>query len=204
MISKKAEITLNEVIGILIAVLIIAGIVYGIIQVATIFMDSENRNAKNTLDLFVEKLSFAEKGNVTFVVQGFPNSKNWFVAAWSAGQEGRPDKCYFDSCICVCPLSASGKDSEKCQSKGFCKNLDYGRVSMEYVGTTSQDQTNYVLPESVGSCEMSVTVNADKTIFANIKLDGGEIKKTVAPNPNKGTVGSDGVVNMQREAGGGL
>ncbi|HVY01251.1 MAG TPA: hypothetical protein VHA12_00615 [Candidatus Nanoarchaeia archaeon] len=174
--QRKGEVTLNEVISILIAVLIIAGIVYGIIKVASVFMDSENRNAKNTLDLFVEKLKFAEKGNVSFIVQGFPNSRNWFVAAWSAGQEGRPDKCYFDSCICVCPLAASGNVAEKCQSKGVCQKLDYQRVDVEYAGDSSMEQEKYVLPESVGSCEMSLITNSDKTVFAKIKLDSNKVK----------------------------
>jgi hypothetical protein len=55
--------------------------------------------------------------------------------------------------------------------------LNYQRVSVEYVGDSSVNQEKNLLPESVGSCEMSLISNADKTVFAKIKLDSANKAK---------------------------
>lgn len=112
------EDTTSIVISVL-AILILIGVGVAIYRYAA---SGESETAKKSIDVVearIQELRDGETGR--FPMKG---PTGWNLMGWSKNQEGRPDKCYFESCICICKKS----NSESCQSSGFCRNVDKENV----------------------------------------------------------------------------
>lgn len=108
---------LNLVIGVL-CLLILFGFSYVLYNHFT--ADPASESAKKLLDGLVAKVEALDEGQSnTFLVQGFEGAEEWYLAGWGREEADRPDKCFFESCLCVCP----GKESEICQESGFCRTF---------------------------------------------------------------------------------
>jgi hypothetical protein len=109
--------------------LIIAAVGLGIIGFAAvkffgIALNDENERAQAVLDSIkgkVDNLQDGESGE--FTVRGV---KEWTLTGWSKEGE-RPEKCFFNSCICVC----KGQNARACDTKGFCRDVDRERLMIE-------------------------------------------------------------------------
>ena len=82
------------------------------------FFISEDKNAQKVIDNIMGKVDTLKDGESnTFLIQ---STDGLFLVGWSKGEEGRPDKCFLESCLCVCPNA--NKDS--CQENGICRDID--------------------------------------------------------------------------------
>lgn len=104
MINRKGDL-LNNALSIIIAVIGIMIIFMGAYKIYQVYVNQDREAARNVADVLEAKINAIGEGeNTTALVRGV---KNWFIIGWSKDDENRPDKCYFDSCICVC---TTGKD----------------------------------------------------------------------------------------------
>jgi hypothetical protein len=164
-------------------------VVYGIVKLSSIFTNQESANAKHTLEGISSRLEALNVGqNSTFLLQGFSGSENWVVSAWNSTQAGRPDKCYFKSCLCVCP--ADGEDAQSCQEKGFCQTFDYEGVVVEpisqealYNSDTWHESITFNLPKNADECRASIG-GTSSAKFARIQMNPN--KQTTFSNDNLG------------------
>ncbi len=129
--NKKGELTSSELLGIIIAVLGLTILFFAIWKLYAVSVSNEGDNVNNILNVIktrIENLKDNESGK--FLISG---QEGWFLTGWSKDEAGRPDKCYFNSCICACkgePVRAfySGEriDNRKnvCQEKGFCREME--------------------------------------------------------------------------------
>ena len=185
-IGRRGEDTaLKNVISVIIAVIGIVAIVYGIVKVASIFTNQESTNAKNSLEVIGSRLEALQAGQKsTFLLQGFKNSENWIVASWNNTENGRPDKCFFKSCLCLCP--ASDNNAQSCQASGFCKTFEYSGVVIEPINK----EEIYNSPTWHESISFNLPVNADECRLEVVK-DGSNEFAIVQMNPKKSTTFSN-------------
>ena len=123
--NKKGDL-LKDVLSIIIALiglLILFSAIYKLYQVG---VSQEIENARKTLDNVIAKIeALPEEESNTFAVQGFKGADNWYLVGFGKNDE-RPDKCFFESCICVCK---EGGFKENCQDNGICR--DFGEKEID-------------------------------------------------------------------------
>ncbi|MEK6928474.1 MAG: hypothetical protein AABW65_00775 [Nanoarchaeota archaeon] len=119
---------LGHTTSIIIAVIGLLLLGAGIYKMYGIFK-GEDENMKKTIDSIEGKIKRLEDGDKgKFLVRG--NNK-WYVTGWSAEEKGKPDKCYLNSCICICKGNIFAGDAlsgESCQKKGFCRIFEEKKV----------------------------------------------------------------------------
>ena len=122
--NKKGDL-LQNVLSALVAVVGLALIFLAAWKLWSVYANQEERNAQKLIDNIVGKIdNLQEDQDAKIVLRGF-GKDNWFLLSWSKNSGGRPDKCYFKSCICICP----GRTSDVCQTKGFCRLLDVDGIT---------------------------------------------------------------------------
>lgn len=133
MINKKA-ILVENVLSLLIAAVGIALLIFGAVKLYKITVSQEEENAKTLINVLEGKINTLQDGETgKFPIQGI---EKWFLTGWSKNAGDRPNKCFFESCICICPLNFNptpiyGRDTshsteriESCQEEGFCREID--------------------------------------------------------------------------------
>ncbi len=134
---KRGEgMLLNETLGIIIAVVAMLILVFAGVKLYDVFVTNEARNAIKLMDSLEGKINTLEEGQSnTFAFRGL---EGWALYGWSLNQQSgvdsavsawvgvgsKPDKCFFDSCICVC------KGASTCQNEGICRSFDVATLEL--------------------------------------------------------------------------
>lgn len=131
--NKKGEDKLlSEFLGVIIAIIAVGILVYAGYKFYSL-MPSEFDNAKNIADSLESKIKVLDAGDSTKnTIQSpcrEPGVCKWNIQGWGKDQPGRPDRCFFDSCICVC----NGLGSEACQDSrtGICRKVEAENVDVK-------------------------------------------------------------------------
>jgi len=147
--NKKGDLR-EQVPEIVLVVLILVLLAFGVYKLYEIYSSSERDAAKNILESLVAKINLVKgedvKGKVLEIpLQGFKGAENWFIVGFSKDASKKPQKCYFGSCLCICPLNDNDFDVghrtekgifhgladsaiESCQESGFCKYVEFSNV----------------------------------------------------------------------------
>ena len=57
-------------------------------------------SAKDMLDVIEGKIKLLDEGETgKYMIRGIDG---WFLSGWSGDNKERPEKCFLESCICVC------------------------------------------------------------------------------------------------------
>ena len=154
---KIGAITEENVFALIIAVIGIGLLVFGAVRLFSLYRNAESDDARNALDNIIGKIETLKDGQSNkFFVQGFKGAGNWFLIGWGKGEQGRPDKCFFESCLCVCrgldedakeTYQPGGSESYQeaialaksahgsaCQSKGFCRDIKAKEINLGQFG----------------------------------------------------------------------
>jgi hypothetical protein len=125
MILRKNAVT-NNFLGMIIAVIAIVGLVFLGVRLYNVFVEQEDKNAQAFIDGLNAKIENLENGeNNTFALRGVGN---WVFVAFDFKDKTRPDKCFLNSCVCVCKDS-----SENCQEQGFCRQFEDNLIVNSYL-----------------------------------------------------------------------
>ncbi|MDP1695447.1 MAG: hypothetical protein Q8L29_00865 [archaeon] len=120
--NKRGDL-LNNILGVVIAVIGILVIFGGAYMLYQKYVNQESEKAKNTIDVLEAKINAIEVGQSTeALVRGLPG---WFVAGWGKAITTKPDKCFLSICLCICKGSAV-QEADKvkvCQNNGFCRKI---------------------------------------------------------------------------------
>ena len=141
MIKNKRGDLKEEMPGVIIAVLgliLISLVAYKIYDAAA---SQDEKSAKRLVDLVEERINFASEGEARkFTFQGFGKKPFWYLCGWGGSQTGIPEKCFPDSCVCVCP-DAYINEGKSCQDKGFCRKLEFDDIEVEpaYIYDSTKD-----------------------------------------------------------------
>jgi len=137
-LSKKGSFR-EDVPYLIISIIGLVFIIYAGAKLYNLHRDQEERVAKERLDLLIEKIDGMEKGISDIQIQGvgsMSEGKSWHLVGWNRNDgeaEGKPDKCFGNSCICLCkPDNFVNGDLKSlrnvCQKNGFCEKLDYDEI----------------------------------------------------------------------------
>jgi len=143
--KKRGEITITSALSLILGVLALIILFSAGSKVYANYVDQESENAKSAMDSLEGKIDALKSGdeNVEILFRGI---KGWDLIGWSAKEEGRPDKCALESCICMCPHFSEGirvvigvpepteksKRAPLCQSsKAICRDFPDLDVEIE-------------------------------------------------------------------------
>ncbi len=136
-LNKRGDELTDNVITLVIAVILIAGFVTAGVSLYNIFSNQETQSAQSTISSLYGKANSLEPGqNGSFIIQGFKNSQNWIIEAWGASDADSPEKCNYQSCVCICQYDAGLGSNEPaatyCQKNGFCRILQVNNAESFY------------------------------------------------------------------------
>jgi len=104
--KKRASQFLPEnVVSIIIGAIILTGFGLGVYTwYQTAQTDTEFASASSTIRTIKGKIDALEVGQENdFPFQGFAGKQAWYIKGYSNTTINRPEKCFFESCICVSP-----------------------------------------------------------------------------------------------------
>ena len=132
--NKKAQTLPENTLGIILAVIGIALIIFAVVKLYQFSSNQEKENAKKIIDLVEEKINAMKDGEeISFPFQG---QKTWLLTGWSKDDRNRPDKCSFNSCICICPTDTINTAST-CQKSGICREIDKKEIFIRGTPSTA-------------------------------------------------------------------
>lgn len=153
----------KNVMNFVLAALVIALLIGGGYAVFKVLANDENQKAQRVLDNVEGKINALEEGEEgKFLIQGFKGAESWYLVAWNKDDEGRPDKCFFENCMCVCKYGEQPGAIEKENQGSTLGNLARG---IPLVGKLAPDE--------------SVTVSAvsKSEIFSGVCQSNGFCRK---------------------------
>ncbi|PIN92999.1 hypothetical protein COU54_04575 [Candidatus Pacearchaeota archaeon CG10_big_fil_rev_8_21_14_0_10_31_24] len=183
MINKKG-LLLNTVLRILLAVIVLAGFIYVGGKLYGAVTSGEEDNAQSTIVQVSSKIDALISLDVKeskFSVQRpcKENNCDWIIQGWSVSDGSRPDRCYAESCICIC----KGVGAEYCQNTrtGFCRSVD--RDNVVVVGEASLPEyglavgiDSFPVPEGNKIIERSFIDFKDSFIELEVSVSEDSVK----------------------------
>jgi len=174
-LNKKAQeqtFLSNNALGIIIAVIGLTLLLYGAIKLYNLAQSDEDLSVKGIADSL--ELKFNALPNpikTTTQIQGFRTEKEWAIWGWGRGDRDGPQKCFFSSCICICP------DGE-CQRKGFCRDVNEEIVKIEnhyreYERVRERDEFANALVYTGGTIPKNSTFISIPKNFIQIGIEKG-------------------------------
>lgn len=127
----------EHVLEVVLALVCITLLVVGLVRLYTITKESEYEQASAALKRMEQKLQALDAGAFTRFPLESPCVRKkeclWWMRGWSKNEIGRPEKCYFKSCICICK-GDEGRlaGASDCQGKetGACLTLEQENVQV--------------------------------------------------------------------------
>ncbi len=170
--DKKAEMTSEEVVKIILAVIGIGILLYLAWSLYGIFSFKRDIvQAKASLETLYNQIHFVEigeKNNIEVLIES-PNK--WWVIAWpyedgvSDELGNKPIQCIGDYCICLCPipiLESKDNSLENCNDQGICKSVSKPIMTL--------DESNDNEPLKIkGPISLNVLLKEGKIIIKKIK-----------------------------------
>ena len=125
--SKKADMTIEEMIKIIFAVISIGILIYLAASLLGLFhKKTEIEQAQATLDQIVERVDILNGGEVgdegEYLIQS-PTRQGWYMFYFGETFVSRPSSCKSgEACLCICFNDESSRESS-CNKLGVCKSV---------------------------------------------------------------------------------
>ncbi len=131
--KKQGEFLLQNFLEILLFVIgtgMLVLLVWYLLQ-ATIFQEKHNaQQALATIDEHAKKLTAGQEAKVTIKGPCKGATCNWYLDVYSKADVQKPDRCFLDSCICVCQGDPNAAGNT-CQTNGYCKRYPVSSISLD-------------------------------------------------------------------------
>jgi hypothetical protein len=121
----RKGIALNNTMTMLIAIIGILILAYAGYKIVNFYSDGDSENAGMFLDSLMGKIDLMDNGEGnTFLISGVKG--DWALVGWGEKEAGRPEKCFLNGCVCVCPFDKvrSTSGAEECQDRGICREIN--------------------------------------------------------------------------------
>jgi hypothetical protein len=161
--NMKGDWFTNNIMGIVIAVIGLTIISFVAYKIWDINVNLEQRNVMKTMDIIEGKIDALNTGESTRVIlKGFPGADNWYFTGWHTSED-RPDKCFLESCICLCKEGVGG-DIFNCQESGYCRGVGSDSVIVER--NSERENAKIHLKENLIEVEISkaIIINTDQEV----------------------------------------
>jgi hypothetical protein len=151
---------------------------YGMIN---LFGGTSDIQAKELADSLESKIDALDEG-ISYL--NFIGKEDWVLTGWGRSDEARPSKCYFYSCLCVCPKTKE-EISESCQMNGICRRFntpnimigsDYSDGKIKLNSQNLFDNANLILSDEIKNHFSNLgNMNYIELLFGN---EGYSIRKS--------------------------
>jgi hypothetical protein len=123
--NRKKGILVGNALSLMLGGLALVGLIILGVELYGSFSSQDESNAQEFLNSLNGKIKNLENGEVgNFAVRGL---KDFSLVAFNKNEE-RPEKCFFDNCLCVCPNSGESGIIFSCQESGFCRKIEQERI----------------------------------------------------------------------------
>ena len=132
----RKGIVAKNIVEIIIAILCVL-LVLGVVQ--KVFGNQEKKSIENLLDEIVGIAKNLKDGQE--YKHTIPGLGKGYLMGFDSDDKETPEKCFFESCICVCPEA----NSKSCQTEGICKPIDVENIDIisSYPDFWENDVTRY-------------------------------------------------------------
>ncbi|MSS74793.1 hypothetical protein EXS73_01065 [Candidatus Pacearchaeota archaeon] len=144
---RKGDLLTDNFLEILLAVIGLVLVGYVAYQIYQVTVNQDVTIAKKMLDSLEAKINVLKVGEEgEFSLRTPYSSKeasNWFITGWSNTDLHRPEKCYFESCVCACRGIGNGGGWEDnlrtrtCQESGYCRFFDDSLIVVKGIDEVS-------------------------------------------------------------------
>ena len=128
MISKnKKAIVLENTLSVIIAVLGLLLLIYSAYYLySKLTTNIETESAKEVANLIEKKINALPDNQAANITIRGVNGNNWYLIGFNVNNPNRPNKCFFNSCLCVCKGDSTLPEYQGkiCQDTGFCRKTD--------------------------------------------------------------------------------
>ncbi len=184
--NKKGDLVKNTL-SIVIAVIGLTIFIFGVSRLYEANKNNERAQMKKVLDNILEKAEALKEGeSVTFPLQGFSKEGGKYLVGWGSDSEDylKPEKCFLESCLCVCPEAFP----ESCQKKGICTSLGNKNVNVF---------SNYNRVVFEGAFD---DVEYQEAIISCIKLNSPLVDVKISFAGNEFSISAENPINKEFEA----
>ena len=120
-----------EGMGLVIAIIGLVILGFFGVKLYNVFVEQDMKNAKTFIEGLNAKIENLDDGESnTFALRGV---QDWVLVGWNASDKTRPEKCFLNSCLCLCKDSVAN-----CQENGYCRAVDRN------VSVKSDGSVNYL------------------------------------------------------------
>ncbi|MBU0760879.1 MAG: hypothetical protein KJ600_02250 [Nanoarchaeota archaeon] len=136
---KKKAILMKNTLGIILAVGGIALLLFlgGEIAYGAFKTNQEDKAAQTVIDLVKTKIdAIGTDESTELEIKGIDTGGegDWFLVGWNEEGLIKPDKCFFQTCVCVCKLTdiipTLENLKEGCQNRGFCRETNTKQIQV--------------------------------------------------------------------------
>lgn len=169
--GEEGSFGVNETLSIIVTVIGLLLLMFGAWKIYDATRDQEAKNAENILGDILRKVDSLDVGqanefNIRGLQYGPDSSEAWALVGFGKDKVNRPDKCFFESCLCYCKgsseifASSSSRrlvrnmelDSDlqglellerivnACQQEGVCSEVDVEKISVNQFITDGINQ----------------------------------------------------------------
>ncbi len=138
--KNKKGIALSNVLSIVLAIAGILLIFYASFQLYNFFGSEEDVNAQEFLNGLIGKMDNLEDGETGTFAMRWVEGYRILGYDKSLPREDVPEKCFFDSCVCICKAKGYIFETKKenwweeqkneCQNSGICRDLEGKEVKI--------------------------------------------------------------------------
>jgi len=121
MIRKRGNITVNEMVTAVIAIICLSVLIFAIVKLYQNLAVQEIKKAQTGLNSIIVKMNALQDEESTYLSLATGLTAPWFIAGWNGDEVGRPEKCYLGSCICICKGEAKKERGDMCANNGICQ-----------------------------------------------------------------------------------
>ncbi len=138
----------------------------------------------NSVEAKIKALNDEESSELT--VNGLGG---WTLRGFSETDEHIPEKCFYESCVCVCKMSLvkfgrinlGEVAANQCQANGFCRQVEKKKVMVSSI----------ILSEKTTFAPQSMKPELESRKVENIGLDGSFIKLVIEKSKDSLKISAD-------------
>ena len=142
--SKRGDFFTENAMTIVLAIIGLSLLFFGVVKILEMGKQ-ESESAKNAINSIEDRIKGLEYGEESKFP--FRGPDGWNLYGWSKNDKTRPDKCFFNSCICICKgkyvFTTDRENKYKCED-GFCRELAVDLVSVQSPAEDFEITGNYV------------------------------------------------------------
>ena len=201
--GQLKENTLEVLVTVIVFVVLFGGAGYIVYNYYFLNVAQNEDTAKGLLKVVNAKIDALDEGQESRLLVKGPCEGNepdaacfWYLTGWGKEDGGRPQRCFFKSCVCICSSSTSAtalsetssalRDSCQAGRTGFCAFVDSPSMKV-----SSMQQTAVVTPLYGGSVGAMSTklVDTEKHFISfksnlielKIRRSGGAVEISLVP-----------------------